>query len=91
MSAYEATLTSKGQLTMPVEVRTKLGLKEGDKVEFYFDARDRLIVRPRNAPPSAVFENAPKRKATRRHMTDDEAIAAAIAAKDRRSRRHRAA
>ena len=37
MSAYEATLTSKGQLTMPVEVRTKLGLKEGDKVEFYFD------------------------------------------------------
>lgn len=32
-----ATLTSKGQLTVPKEVRERLGLKRGDRVEFEFD------------------------------------------------------
>ena len=91
MNSFESTLTSKGQITVPVEVRARLGLKQGDRLEFYFDTRDRLVVRPRNASPSAVFENAPKRKLARKVMTDDEAIAAAVTAKDRRSRRHRAA
>lgn len=89
MASFEATMTSKGQVTVPAPVRAKLGLKEGDKLEFYFDIRDRLVVRPRNLSPTAVFENAPKRKMTPGTMTDDEAIAAAIAAKDRRSRRRR--
>jgi AbrB family looped-hinge helix DNA binding protein len=29
-----ATLTSKGQITIPVEVRTALGVDAGDRVEF---------------------------------------------------------
>ena len=29
-----ATLTSKGQITIPVKVRTALGLETGDRVEF---------------------------------------------------------
>jgi antitoxin PrlF len=29
-----ATVTSKGQITIPLEVRTKLALKPGDKIEF---------------------------------------------------------
>lgn len=29
-----AKVTSKGQITIPVEIRRKLGLKEGDKVLF---------------------------------------------------------
>ncbi|MDF3831636.1 AbrB/MazE/SpoVT family DNA-binding domain-containing protein [Cupriavidus basilensis] len=29
-----ATLTSKGQVTIPVDVRTHLGLSTGDRVEF---------------------------------------------------------
>jgi len=29
-----ATLTSKGQVTIPVEVRTHLGLSTGDRIEF---------------------------------------------------------
>jgi antitoxin PrlF len=29
-----ATLTSKGQITIPVQVRTSLGLDAGDRIEF---------------------------------------------------------
>jgi antitoxin PrlF len=29
-----ATVTSKGQVTIPVEVRTQLGLAAGDRIEF---------------------------------------------------------
>jgi AbrB family looped-hinge helix DNA binding protein len=29
-----ATLTSKGQITIPVQIRTALGLETGDRVEF---------------------------------------------------------
>ena len=32
-----ATLASKGQLTVPKEVRERLGLKRGDRVEFEFE------------------------------------------------------
>ncbi len=34
MKEVVSTMTSKGQLTVPVEVRRKLGLKQGDKVVF---------------------------------------------------------
>ncbi len=36
-------VTSKGQVTIPVEMRRKLGLKEGDKVVF-FDEGDRIVI-----------------------------------------------
>ena len=29
-----ATMTSKGQITIPLEIRSKLGLDKGDKVDF---------------------------------------------------------
>jgi len=32
-----ATLTSKGQITIPVQVRHQLGLEAGDRVEFILD------------------------------------------------------
>lgn len=37
MKSY-ATMTSKGQITVPVAVRRKMGLRPGDRVEF--DQRD---------------------------------------------------
>ena len=30
-----ATVTSKGQITIPIEVRKELSLKPGDRIEFY--------------------------------------------------------
>ena len=32
-----ATITSKGQVTIPVDVRSQLGLKAGDRIEFSFN------------------------------------------------------
>ncbi|WP_429500877.1 AbrB/MazE/SpoVT family DNA-binding domain-containing protein (plasmid) [Robbsia andropogonis] len=32
-----ATLTSKGQVTIPVDVRNQLGLESGDRIEFSFN------------------------------------------------------
>jgi AbrB family looped-hinge helix DNA binding protein len=41
-----ATLTSKGQLTLPKRVRDALGLKPGDQVDFVLDASGEVRVRP---------------------------------------------
>jgi antitoxin PrlF len=91
MASYEATLTSKGQITIPAELRARLNLKKGDKLEFYMDRSGGVLVRPRNASPSAVFENAPEAGLPPNSMTDDEAIVASVLEKDRRGRRRRRA
>lgn len=90
MPGYEVTVTSKGQITIPAELRAKLKLKEGDKLEFYEDGYGTVLVRPRNLSPTAVFESAPKGRPTAK-MTDDDAIVAAVLEKDRRGRRRRRA
>jgi AbrB family looped-hinge helix DNA binding protein len=46
-----STLTSKGQVTIPKEVRERLGLKEGDRLVFRFDDQGNLLVRPEARPP----------------------------------------
>lgn len=48
-----ATLTSKGQLTVPKNVRDELNLKEGDKVEFV-KIDGRFVLRPRNHSAMAL-------------------------------------
>jgi antitoxin PrlF len=40
----EATLTSKGQITIPKAVREAMGLKEGDRVDFIDTDRGVLMV-----------------------------------------------
>lgn len=42
---YFATVTSKGQLTVPQEIRKRLGLKKGDRVEFVAE-KDCTVIRP---------------------------------------------
>lgn len=43
-----STISSKGQITIPIEVRHRLGLKEGDKVEFVLE-EGRTVLRPAQA------------------------------------------
>ena len=31
--AFSSTISSKGQITIPLEIQRRLGLKEGDRVE----------------------------------------------------------
>jgi AbrB family looped-hinge helix DNA binding protein len=46
-SAFKAqsTLTSKGQITLPVELRRRWGLKPGDRLDFTLEADGRVVVR----------------------------------------------
>jgi antitoxin PrlF len=47
-------LSSKGQITVPLEIRRRLGLKEGDRVEFVVEG-ERTIMRPAR-PPENPFK-----------------------------------
>jgi len=42
-----ATMTSKGQLTVPKAIRDRLGLEPGDRVEFVPGDDDRVVMRKR--------------------------------------------
>ena len=41
-----ATLTSKGQITVPKEVRERLRVKSGDVLEFEISGDGRILVKP---------------------------------------------
>ena len=41
-----ATLTSKGQTTIPKQVREHLKLSAGDKLDFVIEAEGRVVIRP---------------------------------------------
>jgi antitoxin PrlF len=50
----ESTITSKGQTTIPAEIRERLGLQAGDRIAFVEMEQGYLIV-PRNRPASTLF------------------------------------
>jgi antitoxin PrlF len=41
-----ATLTSKGQLTLPKDIRDQLSLKAGSRLDFHVNAEGWLLARP---------------------------------------------
>jgi antitoxin PrlF len=49
-----STLTSKGQITIPVEVRRAAGLEAGSQVEFIVNARRRIELVPRQGDIRAL-------------------------------------
>ena len=49
-----STISSKGQVTVPLGIRRRLGLKEGDRVEFVAEG-ERTIIRPAR-PAKNPFE-----------------------------------
>ena len=42
---YSSTISSKGQVTVPQEIRNRLGLSTGDRVEFVVEG-ERTVIRP---------------------------------------------
>jgi AbrB family looped-hinge helix DNA binding protein len=42
-----STLTSKGQITLPKEVRDQLRLKAGSKIDFVTNSSGQIVLRPR--------------------------------------------
>ncbi|MBV9075032.1 MAG: AbrB/MazE/SpoVT family DNA-binding domain-containing protein [Acidobacteria bacterium] len=42
---YTSVLSTKGQVTIPQEIRLRLGLKEGDRIEFVAEG-EHTIIRP---------------------------------------------
>ncbi|MDR1184927.1 MAG: AbrB/MazE/SpoVT family DNA-binding domain-containing protein [Coriobacteriales bacterium] len=49
----QATVTSRGQITIPAKVRRKLGLQTGNKV-FFFDDGDDVVIK--KSSPEAALE-----------------------------------
>ena len=42
---YSSSISSKGQVTVPQEIRNRLGLVAGDRVDFVIEG-DRTVIRP---------------------------------------------
>ena len=51
----QTTMTSKGQVTIPKNIRDLLGLHTGDKIEFVFTDKDEVILRPITKKVDEVF------------------------------------
>jgi len=72
-----ATVTSKGQITIPVEVRRSLGLQEGDRVVFEIDESDAdRVAKIRRASDFISMAGAiPPRKRLPRSWSEERRIA----------------
>jgi AbrB family looped-hinge helix DNA binding protein len=77
----EAKMTSKGQITVPKDVRLKLGLKPGDRIRFLLEADGRVRLWPANRDISELVGVLPKPKRVVSIEEMDEAIARAVAEK----------
>jgi AbrB family looped-hinge helix DNA binding protein len=42
-----ASVTSKGQITIPIEVREDLGIKAGDRISFLKNERGEYVIKPK--------------------------------------------
>lgn len=76
-----STMTSKGQTTIPKEIRDRLHLRPGDRLEFIEEESGRVVILPATTPISALAGSL-KHRARKRPATLDEmdrAIAEAAA------------
>jgi antitoxin PrlF len=76
------TLTSKGQLTIPRQLRDALGLTPGARLQASIDRNGRLVLVPSKYEPEDLFQDRPK---VNRVMTIDDmdrAIALAVGGED---------
>jgi AbrB family looped-hinge helix DNA binding protein len=50
-----STLSSKGEITIPLEIRVKLGLRDGDQVAFFQNGPD-VVIRPVRSSENPFLE-----------------------------------
>lgn len=74
-------MTSKGQITLPKDIRDRLGLRQGDRVRFIVedDGRVRLLPAKRDISELVGILPKPKRALSIEEM--DDAVARAVAEK----------
>lgn len=72
------TLTSKGQLTIPRQLRDALGLAPGARLQASIDRHGRLVLVPSKYEPEDLFRHRPK--VNRVMSTDDMDRAIVLAA-----------
>jgi AbrB family looped-hinge helix DNA binding protein len=83
-----ATITSKGQITLPKEVREHLHLGGGDQVDFQIDEHGEVRVRPLTGSVEDLFGLLYRPESPPRSVEEiDDAIARFVAADDQRIRR----
>jgi antitoxin PrlF len=75
-SALEATVTSKGQITLPKVLRERLGLRRGSRIRFLLDTRGRLQGEPVLHDLEDLWAMADHARPPRRTMTGGEMDAA---------------
>ena len=83
-----ATVTSKGQITIPQEVRQRLSLESGDRVEFSFEADGSVKLRQVAGSVHDLFGML-RRRGRRRVSIEriDQSLSDTLAADDARIRR----
>jgi antitoxin PrlF len=81
----EATITSKGQITIPIDLREALGIKTGDKIRFTRRGDDLILSRKKKYTLEDLMNVFPKSKIKLTIKQMDEAIAEAVVARYERS------
>ena len=59
MTSYKSTVLAKGQLTIPAEIRDRLALKAGDRLEFQMLRDGTALVRALNVTVDDLFGSVP--------------------------------
>jgi len=77
----EAKMTSKGQITVPKDIRLKLGLKPGDRIRFLLEADGRVRLMPAKRDISELVGILPKPRRALSIEEMDEAIGRAVVEK----------
>lgn len=76
------TLSSKGQLTIPRQMREALGLAPGARLQASIDRHGRLVLVPSKYEPEDLFRHRPKVDRVLSLEDMDRAIAAAAGRED---------
>ena len=85
-----ATITSKGQITLPKEVRTRLGVDAGDQVDFRIATDGTVTVVPLQGSAHRLFGFLHRRDLGGHSVEDmDKAVAQSVSEDDERIREGR--